>query len=160
MEFVPLATAVGIVLLVLLLELPRQRFAFASLWATIGIVLSRPFTVVTMRWLDLQGLKPSVLILFQSAMVLAIIAIGVGEWLRRAWVSWRPLVASLGILSVPMTGLSTYLLNGGGPSAYDLGEALVWVSVAGYVAGPAALAAFIYVVGVHRIELIKELGHD
>jgi hypothetical protein len=160
MEFVPLAAAVGIVLLVLLLELPRRRFAFAFLWAALGILLSRPVSIWILRSLDLHGLKARILIQFQSASVLAITAIGVGEWLRRAGVFWRPLLASLGILSVPMTMLASYTLNGGGPNRYDLGEMLVWVATAGYVVGPAALAAFVYVIGVHRIELIKELGHD
>jgi len=158
-EFVPLVAAVAIVVLVPVLELPFRRFIFPFVWATLGYLVARPLTTLAMRWLDLEGLKAETLILFQSATVLAVAAIAVGELLRRTVVHWRPLVASLGILSVPMTMLASHLLDGGGPRVYNLGVVLAWVSVAGYIAGPAALAAFVYVLAVHRTELHEELGH-
>jgi hypothetical protein len=159
-EFVPAVIALAIPVLVRVLALPVRRFAFPFAWATLGMLSARFATPHVVTWLDVENeMKAEVLILFQGATVLSVIAIATGEWLRRAGFHWRPLVATLGILSVPMMMLASHLLNGGGPRVYDLGTALVWVAAIGYLAGPAALAAFVYLLGVHRMELYKELGH-
>jgi hypothetical protein len=157
-EFLPLAAAIGIVAFVPLIDFPFKRFGYPFLWATLGILAAYPFAYGIVRLFQLYGRKPATLIEFQSATVFAVLAIAMGEWLRKVKVSWRPLVASLGILSVPMTTLATNILNGFGPRSDDLGVTLSWVSTVGYVLGPAALAAFVYIIGVHRAELIEEFG--
>jgi hypothetical protein len=159
LEFVPLAGAIGIFVTVPILELPFRRFVFPFIWATLGCISARPVTNWVLDAAALDGRKPETLILFQSATVLTVFAIGIGEWARRARVPWRGLVASLGITSLPMTWLAFRVLNGFGPREYDLGPVGVWVAVVGYVTGPSALAALVFLLTVHRIELYEELGH-
>jgi hypothetical protein len=159
LEFAPLAGAVAVFVLVSVLELPFRRFVFPFVWAGLGCLSARPLTTWILAATGLEGRKPETLILFQGATVLAVVAIGIGEWARRARVPWRALVASLGVTSVPMMWLASRILNGWGPTEDDLGAIGVWVSVAGYVTGPSALAAFTFLMTVHRIELYEELGH-
>lgn len=158
-EFLPLIGAIAIFILVPVLELSFRRFLFPFVWATMGFVAVRPLTTWAMQTFDIHGLKAETLMIFQGATLAMVVAILIGEWARGARVLWRPLLATLGIISVPMMMLASHLLQGGGPRVFNLGEVLVWVSVAGYFAGPASLAALVYVLGVHRIELYEELGH-
>ncbi|MGB8933072.1 MAG: hypothetical protein WCC48_17640 [Anaeromyxobacteraceae bacterium] len=158
LEFVPLAAAVAIVGFVPLIEFPFRRFGFPFLSATIGILSAYPFAHGFVRFFQLYGRKPGTLVLFQGATVFAVVAIALGEALRRERIAWRSLIASLGILSVPMTALATNILEGWGPRPDDLGEVLVWVSTAGYVLGPAALAAVVYFLGVQRADLIERFS--
>jgi hypothetical protein len=157
-EFLPLAAAIGIVAFVPLIDFPFKRFGYPFLWAILGVLASRPTATLILRLLDLEGLKADTLLLFQGATILAVLAIAIGERLRRVAVPWRPLMASFAILSVPMTELAMNTLNGYGPRPDDLGGILSWVSTAGYVLGPAALAAFVYILGVHRAVLFEEFG--
>jgi hypothetical protein len=158
LEFAPLALAVAILGFVPLVDFPFRRFGFPLLWATLGVLASRPVATAVMRVLGLDGLKADTLLLFQGATLLAVTAMALGERLRGAVVSWRPLIASLGFLSVLTTFLAHRTLDGWGPRPGHLGLALAWVSLAGYVLGPAALAAFVYFLGVQRAELIERFS--
>lgn len=158
LEFSPLALALGILVFVPLVDFPFHRFGLPLIWATLGVLASRPVATAVMHALDLEGLKADTLLLFQGATLLAVTAMAVGERLRGATVSWRPLIASLGVLSVLMTFLAQRTLDGWGPRPGHLGVTLAWVSLVGYVLGPAALAAFVYFLGVQRAELIERFS--
>jgi hypothetical protein len=158
LEFVPLVGGLGIIILVPLLELPIRRFLFPFTWASLGYLSAKPLTEWVLVAADLHGRKPATLIFFQGGTLLAIAAIAVGESIRGVRTPWRALVASLGAMSVATMWLSSRVLEGWGPNADDLGTVGAWVGIIGYIAGPSALAAFAFLMMVHRIELYEELG--
>lgn len=154
-EFLPLGGALAIIVLVPVLELPFRRFIYPFLWAMLGLVAARPLASAVEAAFDIRGLKVDTLLLFQGGTVLAVLAIAIGERARRTRVPWRALAVTLGVLSVPMMKLASRVLDGFGPREYFLGSVGVWVAVLGYITGPAALAAFAYLMTVHRIELSR-----